>query len=230
MARSHRVLKDLALAEKNENLLVINSAQKLLYATRSHIVQSFNQHQIPQPQSFIFDLDTAKLSQIQDKLHFPFWIKRGKECAQEINDICFINDEKDWNQSIHHFKAKNVHQLIAVQHIKGDLIKFYGVEGTSFFSYLYPTDGVGFSKFGLECHNGSPHHYNFDTTLLETIANKAAALIGFTIYGGDAIVKSDGTFYIIDFNDWPSFFSCRKTAAKAIAQRISKLNIHSHVR
>ena len=36
------------------------------------------------------------------------------------------------------------------------------------------------------------------------------------MYGGDAIVTSDGDFYIIDFNDWPSFASCREAAAEAI--------------
>ena len=40
---------------------------------------------------------------------------------------------------------------------------------------------------------------------------------GIVTYGGDAIVRADGSFCIIDFNDWPSFSRCRDEAADAIA-------------
>jgi len=40
------------------------------------------------------------------------------------------------------------------------------------------------------------------------------------VYGGDAIVQADGSFYIIDFNDWPSFSPCVNAAAEAISQLI----------
>lgn len=42
------------------------------------------------------------------------------------------------------------------------------------------------------------------------------SLINIKVYGGDAIVQADGSFKIIDFNDWPSFSPCRQEAAKAI--------------
>ena len=53
-----------------------------------------------------------------------------------------------------------------------------------------------------------------------TTAERLAAVIGLDVYGGDCIVRSDGTFAIIDFNDWPSFSRCREEAAKAIALRV----------
>lgn len=40
------------------------------------------------------------------------------------------------------------------------------------------------------------------------------------IYGGDAIHTSDGRTFIIDINDWPSFSTCRESAALSIAQYI----------
>ena len=79
---------------------------------------------------------------------------------------------------------------------------------------------TGYRKFGLERHNGEPHHYAYNAEALQQAANVAARALGLTIYGGDAIVSPDGHFYIIDFNDWPSFAACRKEAAKAIAERI----------
>jgi len=54
-------------------------------------------------------------------------------------------------------------------------------------------------------------------------AEKVAQTIGITAYGGDAIVRADGTFCIIDFNDWPSFSRCREDAAKAIAEAAKRI-------
>jgi hypothetical protein len=44
-----------------------------------------------------------------------------------------------------------------------------------------------------------------------------AAAVGLQVYGGDCIVTVDGAWYMIDFNDWPSFSRCREEAAEAIA-------------
>jgi len=47
-----------------------------------------------------------------------------------------------------------------------------------------------------------------------------ARAVGIKVYGGDCIVGEDGSFCIIDFNDWPSFSRCREDAATAIATLI----------
>ena len=44
-----------------------------------------------------------------------------------------------------------------------------------------------------------------------------AEAVGLKVYGGDCIVDETGHFYMIDFNDWPSFSRCREEAATAIA-------------
>ena len=104
-------------------------------------------------------------------------------------------------------------------HLEGDLVKFYGVEGMPFFSHTYPTRENGFSKFGLEQHNGAPAEYSFSVSALKTTADAAARHFGMPIYGGDAVIRPDGRFFLIDFNDWPSFGSCTQAAAEAIATR-----------
>ena len=65
-----------------------------------------------------------------------------------------------------------------------------------------------------------PLHYAFDVESLKQAADKAARVTGMIVYGGDAVITAQGKFFIIDFNDWPSFSACRRDAAKAIAQRI----------
>ena len=131
-----------------------------------------------------------------------YWLKRGDMSAQSKADIVY------W---------------IVQAHIPGDLVKFYGVSG-GFFRYYYPNDD-GISKFGDEELNGEAHHYDFDVDALQAIAERVSMLTGVEVYGGDAIVTASGTFYIIDFNDWPSFSRCRNEASEAIIHYIkNKIN------
>lgn len=222
MARGHDVLTSLAEAESKNEVKVVNSALGLLHSTRYQLVEAFNKAGIPQPKTVVIKASDYKngVGQYACSLKFPFWLKRGDECAQQVGDVCFLTNEEERDNAIRNFVIQGVEHIIAVEHAQGDLIKFYGVEGTDFFYYGYPTDGTGFSKFGLEQHNGRPSHTSFNENHFKSIADKAAEITGFTIYGGDAVVANDGSFQIIDFNDWPSFSSCRKAAAKAIVERL----------
>ena len=138
-----------------------------------------------------------------------YWLKRGDMSAQSKADIVYCKD-----------RAALANQQA---HIPGDLVKFYGVSG-GFFRYYYPNDD-GISKFGDEKLNGEAHHYDFDVDALQAIAERVSMLTGVEVYGGDAIVTASGTFYIIDFNDWPSFSRCRNEASEAIIHYIkNKIN------
>lgn len=75
-------------------------------------------------------------------------------------------------------------------------------------------------KYGLEAINGKQAEIPFDAEQLEATCNKAAEVLDVKIYGGDCIIAPDGSFSIIDFNDWPSFAPCRNEAAPYIARHI----------
>ncbi len=150
-----------------------------------------------------------------------YWIKRGDEAAQSKDDVVFAADETERDNKIAVFAARGITQIVVTAHVKGDLVKFYGVRGTDFFRTYYPGDD-GVSKFGDERVNGKPAHYEFETAHLKADAEKAASLINIDIYGGDCIVREDGSYAIIDFNDWPSFSRCREEAAEAMAEIICK--------
>lgn len=145
-----------------------------------------------------------------------YWIKRGDEAAQSKDDVVFAADEAEKDRIVEAFHGRGVVQTVATAHVVGDLVKFYGVLGTGFFRTYYPCDD-GISKFGDELINGQSHHYDFSIAALQRDAECAAELAGVAVYGGDCIVRSDGTYAIIDFNDWPSFSRCREKAAEAIA-------------
>lgn len=149
------------------------------------------------------------------------WIKRGEGTAEQKDDTVFCTNEQEIEEAIRRFHARNIIDVVRQAHIVGDLIKFYGVAGTDLFHTLYPTD-TGRSKFGCEVHNGQACHYAFDINKLKADANKLASHIGVPIYGGDAIIKEDGSYSIIDFNDWPTFSPCRELASKKIAEIAEK--------
>ncbi|MCR4602378.1 MAG: hypothetical protein K5683_02445 [Prevotella sp.] len=163
-----------------------------------------------------------------------YWLKRGDACAQSSSDVVFCPDKVSLQHAISQFAIRHITDYVVSAHLEGDLVKFYGVLYTSynnkedvcgmeqpmgFFRHFYPTDD-GVSKFGDEQRNGDAHHYDFDLTALQQTAERLARLVGVAVYGGDCIVAADGTFSLIDFNDWPSFSRCRNEAARAIANMV----------
>lgn len=205
MARSRKVL-DILTQMEAEGARVINRAQAVLNDTRTVIDRMMRENDIPCA-----------------PLHgdHGWWIKRGDEAAQEKGDVRFAADERERDATIEEFHKRGITDIVTTAHVRGDLVKFYGVTGTAFFHTTYPTDG-GFSKFGDETRNGTSSHTPFDIAALHGDASRLAQLTGIEVYGGDCIVRSDGSYAIIDFNDWPSFSVCRHDAAEAIASVATK--------
>lgn len=200
MARSRKAL-DILTQMEAEGARVINRPQAVLNATRTVIDRMMRENDIPCA-----------------PLHgdHGWWIKRGDEAAQEKGDVRFAADDRERDATIEEFHKRGITDIVTTAHVRGDLVKFYGVTGTAFFHTTYPTDG-GFSKFGDETRNGTSRHTPFDIAALHGDASRLAQLTGIEVYGGDCIVRSDGSYAIIDFNDWPSFSVCRHDAAEAIA-------------
>lgn len=151
-----------------------------------------------------------------------WWLKKGSGPAECLYDVQYAATWDDVVRKLGYFKNRDIEDVNITAHVPGDVVKFYGVAGTDFFRYYYPTDD-GQTKFGDEERNGRAHHYGFSPTALHGEAERLAALTGLQVYGGDVIVKDDGSFVIIDFNDWPSFARCREEAAMAIADKVKNL-------
>lgn len=200
MARSRKAL-DILMQIEAEGARVINRPLAILNATRTVIDRMMRENDIP----------CAPLHGDNG-----WWIKRGDEAAQEKGDVRFAADEKERDIITEEFRKRGITDIVTTAHVDGDLVKFYGVTGTAFFHTTYPTDG-GFSKFGDESRNGTSRHTFFDIADLHSDASRLAQLTGIEVYGGDCIVRADGSYAIIDFNDWPSFSVCRHEAAEAIA-------------
>lgn len=151
-----------------------------------------------------------------------FWVKRGEGTATTADDVTYARTWNEVEMRVNDLQSRGFERVLVSGHLMGDIVKFYGIAGSDFFSYTYPTDD-GDSKFGNERVNGAAHHFTFSEEHLREEARRLAVIVGLTVYGGDAIVRSDGSVAIIDFNDWPSFSCCRDEAADAIADVVDGL-------
>lgn len=200
MGRRPSTLTALACKE-HRGKTVINSAEGVRRCQRSLLEKIMRRNNVAMP---------------PEKGENGYWLKRGDAAAQSKRDIVFCPDEEALAEAKRDFAERGIKNTVVSTHVVGDLVKFYGV-GSDFFKCYYPSDD-GISKFGDEKINGKAHHYNYDNDALHKEVVRLASLTGVQVYGGDAIIDSKGSFYIIDFNDWPSFSRCREEAADAIAQ------------
>ena len=148
-----------------------------------------------------------------------YWVKRGSGCAQSTLDVQFAATRNDVAHIQHDMAQRGITDVLVQAHVTGDVLKCYGVRGTSFFRAFYPSDD-GVSKFGDERRNGPSHHYTYDAGLLREQTERVADRCSLDIYGTDYIIRPDGVPVLIDLNDWPSYSRCRDEAAEAIARRI----------
>ena len=152
----------------------------------------------------------------------PCWLKRGDASAQTEGDVVYCKNEQELEQAKQTFASRGISDYVVSAHVEGDLVKFYGVRGAEgFFFYCYPNEN-GSMKFGDERRNGKPHHYAFDVCKLREDVFRVADVTSADFFGGDVIVRPDGSYVMIDFNDWPSYSICREEAAEAIASRFAE--------
>jgi hypothetical protein len=216
MARDVRTLRKLKQAE-DEGRTVINSAYGSENCMRESMTRLLLHHQIPHPKSKII-LTTEMDIDLSDMGSYC-WMKRGDCHAIYPEDVVFVRTGEEAVALLRKYAQRNIPSVVINEHLKGDLIKFYGVAGTDFFYWMYPHQ-FNYSKFGLEAINGQSQGIRFDADALQALCTRATQALKVSIYGGDAVVSPDGSLHIIDLNDWPSFAPCLEEAAATIAQHI----------
>jgi len=218
MARDRYTIRKLQELE-NEGRLVFNSGYGIENCTREKMTRILLSHQVPHPESVITKtIDTHHLQLFAGSEEM--WVKRGDFQAVQSNDVIFVRNADEARLVLNEYASRGIETAVINKHLKGDLIKFYGVSGGDFFHWFYPTE-TNHSKFGLEKINGKPEGIAFCEYELKRTCSQAADALGVHIYGGDCVVcENDGSIKIIDFNDWPSFAPCRNDAAPHIAAAI----------
>jgi len=219
MARKKKVVKRLHVLEK-QGVTVVNSGFGIENCYRTNMTEGLINNGIPHPKCFVVPTDYNG-DEIFDQLPGKgFWIKRGDFHAIHKEDVTFAGTRAEGKEILKEYARRGIPDAVISEHLAGDLVKFYGVRGTSFFYWFYPYDNNHHKYAEYESINGQSHHYPFNENSLKKISDQAAAALNVDIYGGDAIVGKDGLFHIIDLNDWPSFAPCRELSAPFIAERI----------
>ncbi len=204
---------------EDRGALVINSGYGIENCTRERMTRILLGTGIPYPKSLIVGTDENVLQDLIDGGFDRCWIKRGDFHAMHKEDVSYVRHPEEAQEVLQEYFLRGIKRAVINIHLEGDLVKFYGVQGTDYFFWFYPYD-AGHSKYGLEAINGKSRGIKFDEAELRRICDEASEALDVKIYGGDCIIDPAGSMRIIDFNDWPSFAPCRKEAAPHIAKCI----------
>lgn len=220
MARDKTTIAKLQKYEK-QGAIVLNSGFGIDNCTRERMTRLLMENNIPHPKSIIVNTDEDVRQQLREMNVKAVWIKRGDFHAIHREDVTFARNLEEVSNVLKEFRLRGIPNAVINEHLEGDLVKFYGVVNTDFFYKFYPFD-LSHSKFGHEAINGSAKQFPFSCEELKAVCDKAGDVLNVQIYGGDCVVADDGSFKIIDFNDWPSFAPCRDEAGFKIAENIHK--------
>lgn len=201
---------------------VVNSGYGIENCTREKMTRLLMSNNIPHPASLILPTDKDLTAALENAGFFNCWIKRGDFHAIHREDVTYVRNPEEAKTILKEYAIRGIKTAVINEHLVGDLVKFYGVSGTDFFYWFYPSN-QHHSKFGLEKINGTAKGVPFDDSKLLQSCNKAAEVLNIHVYGGDCIISEDGSIRLIDFNDWPSFAPCRNEAAPHIARCIYNL-------
>lgn len=137
-----------------------------------------------------------------------WWLKRGDADAHESCDVVFCENDARLLEAQNAFRQRGITEWVVSPHVEGTGMKFYGVGHHFFRCYTDEGKPVGAGALGL------------DLDALHKEVLKIVDAVKIDVYGGDCIVAPGGHFYIIDFNDWPSFRYCKDEASLAIVNSL----------
>ena len=212
MCRHHRSFPVLQRKE-DEGALVINSGYGVENCTRERLTRILIGSNIPTPESIMVNTDERVIDRMNKLGMTKAWVKRGDFHTMHKEDVTYVRHPEEAQEVVQEYFLRGIKRAVVSRHIEGELLKFYGVYGTPWFYCFY--------------HHGSRDKQamdedkpSFDHEAFKEVCNRAAEALDIKIYGGDAIILPDGSFSIIDFNDWPSFAACRVEASGVIARAI----------
>lgn len=221
MARDKTTIRRLQKLEQ-QGSIVVNSGFGIENCTRANMTRLLLENEIPHPASIIVDVNDDPTKGLENMNAKAYWVKRGDFHAVHQGDVTYARNLDEVKSILLEFAFRDIPNAVINEHLVGDLVKFYGVADTDFFYWFYPYD-LSHSKFGLEAINENAKEFYFDVETLKQACCKASKALNVKIYGGDCVVAADGSFKIIDFNDWPSYAPCRNEAAPYISQCIHQL-------
>ena len=198
------------LALERSGATLVNRPSSVLGCHRHRLVPALSARGIRFPSTDIVDpSDTgaaARSAVVRDAAAagHPVWVKRGDVHAERDEDVVRV-DASDVADALAAFAARGIRRAGLQTHVRGPVLKFYGVADARFFRWYDSATGP----------NGP--RPEVDETRLRALAFSAAAALGLDVFGGDVALPASDDPVLIDLNDWPSFAPFRDDAARAIA-------------
>lgn len=190
---------------------VVNSPQSVLNCSRVTQDNLFHQAGIPVPVSCVCNTTDGP----GDWSDWPCWLKRGDSHSVLQSDVVLVHDHTECVALMAQMSARGIGKCLLQKHVRGTLVKVYGVTGYWVLECHVVTGEK--DKFGNVVAGDSGAIEMLRADALQELVRQAASTMGTHVFGADVIVGLDGDLKLIDFNDWPSFSSCRERAVVAIA-------------
>jgi len=216
MCRERRSIERLQRLE-DAGALVLNSGYGIENCIRERMARILLGSGLPYPESRTVNTDEAIRDSLTAAKMGSCWIKRADTHSMHKEDVTFVRHPEEAQEILQEYFLRGIKRAVINRHIKGHLVKFYGISGTQFFHWFFPRNPEDVSA-------------SFDPQKLRASAERAADVLDVKIYGGDGIVDADGHTTIVDFKDWPSFAPCRAEAAPQIARFIINAIKKHHTR
>lgn len=215
-----RELRSIERLERLEDAgaLVINSGYGIENCIRERMARIFLGSGVPYPESFIVDTDEVVKDRLVKAGFTGCWIKRADSHTRHREDVAYARHPQEAQEIVQEFFLRGIKRAVINRNIEGEHVKFYGVAGTKFFHWFYPAASA--QPRHIADRLAGAAHVGFDAAALKELCSRAAELLDVKIYGGDCIIDADGQLRIVDFDDWPSFASCRGEAAPVIARMV----------
>lgn len=218
MARSSKALSELSKVD----VPVINSVRGVSNCLR------LQQMEILEGAYYLPVYHCCKTNDLVHKVwnSYPCWVKNADAHTTNKNDVVFAKSLYELQRAKRAMFKRNVKHCVIQEHIEGTWYKFYGVRGKGLVAIC---KGDGYDKLGnryrTNCLRDHSNYYidSFPVAKeIEMIAVDAANRLDVDVYGGDVIVTEENRVFLVDFNDWPSFRTCREEAAIMIADLIEE--------
>ena len=213
MCEQERMLEPLSAWERQGTTLV-NCVAAIRNTYRHRMIPLLSSAGVSFPRS---EFVPTGFPHLEDRLRASFrradprslWIKRGDVHNTQEGDVSLARSIEEAAAVMLAFRSRGVMRSVWQEHIEGDLVKLYGIGESSevWFKWFYHKE----QKL---------QGYPFSESELKEAFFSAAKALRLEVFGGDAVVASDGSVYLIDINAWPSFALFRRQASAAIARHI----------
>ena len=141
-------------ALEDRGYCVVNSGYGIENCTREKMTRLLLSNHISHPRSLILQTTEDPIAPMEEAGFYNCWIKRGDFHAIHREDVTYVRNPEEARTILKEYAIRGIPSAVINEHLVGDLVKFYGVAGTDFFYWFYPSN-MRHSKFGLEASNGT---------------------------------------------------------------------------